>query len=169
MGSTVTVGRVGRPHGVRGALRCTYETDFPERLRQRESFLLCDPRTGEVQLVTLSELKLLPRHFLIRFQEISSPEEARRFIGWWLEIDARRVPDDTEEGEFYYFQLSGLTVVEEGSGRVIGRVVDVNQGKAHEILTIETPDGEELLIPFVADAVAEVSVDDGRLILRSRE
>lgn len=168
MGSTVTVGRVGRPHGVRGAMRCRYATDFPERLGQRKRFLLCDPKTHEVRPVTAAELKLLPEYFLIRFREITRPEEARRFNGWLLEIDARRVPHDTASDEFYYFELTGLTVVEEGDERIIGRVVDVMPGKAHEVLAVETPDGGQLLIPFVADRVAKVLIAEGRLVLKQQ-
>jgi len=147
-------------------MRCSYATDFPDRLRERKRYILTDPKTHEVKLVSVAELRLSQDYFLVRFHEITTPEEARRFNGWFLEVDARRVPDDTAEGEFYYFQLVGLAAMVEGWGRAIGTVTGVIPGKAYEILAIDTPEGEELLIPFVTDFVAEVQLAEGRLVLK---
>ena len=43
----LAVGRVLRPHGVRGELRVGVVTDYPERLGQHTSFYLAHPNSPE--------------------------------------------------------------------------------------------------------------------------
>ena len=66
----------------------------------------------------------------------------------------------TGEGEYYVFQLVGLTAEEEG-GRTLGTVKDVSPGVANDVLELDTG----LALPMVEDCVLAVDVDGGRIVI----
>lgn len=167
--ATVTVGRLMAAHGVNGACRCEYRTDFPERIPARERYLLRDPASGEVMLLTTAGVNLLDDCFIISFAEKPQREELAARRGWLLEVPRESLPDagGGEDG-FYYFELEGLRVLSAGGGEV-GRVVNVIPGAAHDLLEVEDERGVRTLIAFVRSAIAEVDLAVGIIQLHPPE
>ena len=136
MAGSVTVGYATAPHGFVGTIRFSLTTDFPERLRLRNLYILRDTYTNEIVPLTAVELRIRGKHFTLRFREIESYEEARRYKGWLLEIDSASVPNDTEEDEYYFFQLTGLMVIDEQTQTHIGKVINVIPHYPHKLLDL---------------------------------
>ena len=65
-----------------------------------------------------------------------------------------------DEGEFYVFELIGLTVEEEG-GRELGVVIDVLPTNASDILELDTG----ILLPLVEECVLEVDLEGERILV----
>jgi hypothetical protein len=72
--------------------------------------------------------------------------------------DSALPPPDPDS--YYVFQLVGLEAVDE-AGDTLGRVVDVHTGAAND--NVELDDGT--LVPLVDDAVREIDLDEGRLVV----
>jgi len=153
---------------VRGDFRIEYRTDFPERISGRPTYLLRDPRTNETVQVTLDRVVLQEKSFIASFREFTVREEVSAHRGWLLEIAEDGVPVDTEEGEFYYFQLEGLVVLS-ADGKVLGRVVNVIPSAAHELLEYEDESGVLQLVAFTRSAIAEVDLKERRIILQPED
>jgi 16S rRNA processing protein RimM len=73
-------------------------------------------------------------------------------------------PDDPEE--FYDHQLVGLSA-EDLDGSSLGEVTAVLHG-AQDLLQIRTPDGRDVLVPFVSALVPEVDLAGGRVVVADR-
>jgi 16S rRNA processing protein RimM len=72
--------------------------------------------------------------------------------------DLARLP----KGEHYWFELIGCDV-ETADGRTIGRVVEIWDPGAHDVLVIESGDGRRHLVPAVDAFVREIDVAARRL------
>ena len=142
----VTVGRVGKPHGIAGAFAVERASEDAERFAVGAR-LYVDGREAEVV-----ESKRARGRPVIRLDR-----EAPR--GASLEIDRVALPPPGKD-EYYVFQLVGLDV-ERTDGKPLGRVVDVEQGIANDILEL---DGG-LLLPLVAACVEKVDLDGRRIIV----
>jgi 16S rRNA processing protein RimM len=81
--------------------------------------------------------------------------------GALLEVPAEELPP-LGEGEFYAFELVGLTVEEEG-GTALGRVVEVAPGVANDVLELDTG----ISLPLVEDWVRSVDPATGRIVVAS--
>ena len=143
----MTVGRVGRPHGVDGSFFVEEASETPGRFA-RGATLLVD---GEPAEITVSKrgsggrpvVKLdraVPRGATLAVRRDELPE---------LEPDA-----------YYVFQLVGLAVEEEG-GRPLGVVADVENGPANDVLVLDSG----LLLPLVEACVVELDLDAGRIVV----
>jgi 16S rRNA processing protein RimM len=142
----VTVGRVGKPHGIAGAFAVEHASEDAERFAVGAR-LFVDGREAEVV-----ESKRARGRPVIRLDR-----EAPR--GAALEVDRAALPPPKED-EYYVFQLVGLDV-ERTDGKPLGRVVDVATGVANDILEL---DGG-LLLPLVGACVAKVDLEGRRIIV----
>jgi 16S rRNA processing protein RimM len=79
--------------------------------------------------------------------------------GTVLEVERSDLPE-TEEDEYYAFQLVGLRVVEEG-GRLLGEVATVDPGVANDVLALDSG----VVLPMVEDCVREVDLAGGRIVV----
>jgi 16S rRNA processing protein RimM len=157
----VSAGRVQKTHGVHGYLKCAYTTDNPELLKEREAYLLHDPRTQECLPVTPVDIKLQPDCFLIRFAEFSAPEPLKRFSTWELVYPSRRGQLPRERDEIYYFELVDMEV-RRPDGAVIGHVAEVRHSGAHVLLELDTASAK--LVPFIREFIPEVNLEQGWLV-----
>ena len=71
-----------------------------------------------------------------------------------------------EEGEYYIADLIGcLVVCAQDSqclpGRELGIVKDVLQTGANDVYAVETPSGEEVLLPVIPDCIRNVDIENG--------
>jgi 16S rRNA processing protein RimM len=143
----VTVGKVGRPHGLGGAF-------VVERPSEDEARFA----VGAVLHVDGSRLRVTESkrggggRVVIKLER--SVER-----GAALQIPKAELPPPDPD-EYYVFQLVGLEVVEDG-GRSLGRVVDVAGYPANDVLELEGG----LALPMVADCVREVDLESGRVVV----
>jgi 16S rRNA processing protein RimM len=165
----VVVGRVGKPHGLRGEVTVEVRTDEPERRFVAGSTLAAEPPRGSANGLTSLEVVSLRWHLttlLVRFAEIADRTAAEGARGTLLlaHLEAEETPEDPDE--FYDHQLVGLSVVDL-EDRVIGEVTGVVHG-AQDLLEVKATDGRPTLVPFVAALVPEVDVPGGRVVVADR-
>jgi len=142
----VSVGRVGRPHGLGGAFVVERASDAPERFAAgARVYVAREP-------AEVIESKRSGGRLVIRLDR-AAPRGAA------LEVRAEDLPPP-EEDAWYVFQLVGLEVEEEG-GRLLGRVREVEPGPANDVLELDTGPA----LPFVGACVLDVDLVAGRIIV----
>jgi 16S rRNA processing protein RimM len=146
-GERVVVGRVGRPHGVNGAFVVERPSDNPSWFAVGAKLLA----GGELAEVVESK-RVGGGRLAIRL-------DRRVERGTELEVDRSELPEPDED-TYYVFQLVGLTVVEDG-GRELGRVDDVLEYPANDVLELDSG----LVLPMVEDCVLDVDLAEGRIVV----
>ncbi|MGN6251651.1 MAG: ribosome maturation factor RimM [Marmoricola sp.] len=166
---SVVVGRIGRPHGLRGDLFVEPLTDEPERRFADGAKLSASTPDGRpgVPVLTVAASRLQQGRLVVRFAEIGDRTAAEGARGTLLEVplDPAESPADPEE--FYDHQLVGLAV-EDPAGTPLGAVVDVEHTGAQDLLHLALPDGRTVLFPFVAALVPTVDIRAGRVVVDDR-
>ena len=148
------VGRVARPHGLKGQVVINPETDFIEERFAAGSTVWTRSSAGEEQL-TVASLRVQNGRPIVGFVGFDRIEDVERLAGQEL-----RVPEEAlqplQPGTFYEHQLVGC-VVEATSGNVVGEVAKVEGGAGGSRLVINGPRGE-ILIPLAVDICIEIDV-----------
>jgi len=146
----VPVGRVGRPHGLDGSF-------FVEGASEREEVFAAGATLfagGEPATVAASKRGSGGRP-VIRL-------DRRLGRGTELAVPRETLPPKPEEDAYYVFQLVGLVVEEEGE-RVLGRVREVLDYPANDVLELDS--GASL--PLVEACVRQVDLAGGRIVVAS--
>jgi 16S rRNA processing protein RimM len=166
----VVVGRIGKPHGVRGEVTVDVRTDEPERRFVAGAVLRAEPPRGSataLSAVTVARARWHQTTLLVTFEEIGdrSAAEAARGLVLHATIPADESPEDPDE--FYDHQLVGLSAYDL-DGAPLGEVSGLVHGGAQDLLTIRTPDGRDALVPFVKALVPEVDLGARRVVVADR-
>jgi 16S rRNA processing protein RimM len=154
----LVVGRVGRPHGIRGELTVQVHTDDPD-LRFAAGSVLGP--------LTVASSRWHSGRLLIRFAGYADRDSAEDLRGTLLVMDSAEVTPAGPD-EFHDHQLIGLSV-RTVAGEPVGVVTDVlHQGQ--DLLVVQPPAGpgpgsDQILVPFVAAIVPEVDVQAGHLVI----
>jgi 16S rRNA processing protein RimM len=143
----VSVGRVGKAHGLEGAFVVEHGSDDADR------FAVGATLHVDGKPATIVESKRAGGRPVIRLDR-----EVPR--GAELQVERIELPEP-EEGSYYVFQLVGLAVEEEGGGG-LGRVVEVTPAPANDVLELDTG----LALPLVDACVQEVDLAAGRIVVR---
>jgi 16S rRNA processing protein RimM len=155
----VLVGRIARPHGIRGQVIVAPETDFLERRFRAGAVLWTRSDRGNEEL-TVSSARIQNGRPVIGFEGFATIEDVERLAGREL-----RVPEDAlqplGDGAYYLHDLVGC-VVETTSGLRIGEVQRVDGGAGASVLSVAGARGE-VLIPLAADICREIDIAARRI------
>lgn len=158
-----SVGRIRRPHGVRGELVVEALTDEPDvifapgrRLFQgtHEGKLWLDPRSGEPRALEVTGLRPFKEGWLMTLDAVSDRTEAERWNGRHLMVPVEEL-SEPEEGEVFAHELVGMQLVDAGTGAAIGEVVEFYELPQGLLLEFRTPQRLASL-PFLDEFVDEV-------------
>ncbi|MEU8340195.1 16S rRNA processing protein RimM [Actinomadura meyerae] len=160
MSEPLVVGRIGRPHGVRGEVTIDVRTDEPDTRFAAGTRIATDP--GTAGPLTIERTRWHSGRLLVRFTGIGDRDAAEALRGTWLVVDPGDIPPSTDPDDFHDQELIGLSVVT-ADGTDVGEVADILH-HGQDLLVVRGPAGEAL-VPFVAALVPEVDVPGGRLVI----
>lgn len=162
----LVVGRVIRPHGVRGEVVVDVRTDSPEQRYAVGSVFETDPSAAGP--LTVEALRPHQGRYLVTFDGFADRDAADRLRGVLLCVDSATVPDPDDPDEFHDHQLVGLRV-ELADGEHLGEVVRIEHAPSSDLLIVRLLDGRTGMVPFVRAIVPEVDIAAGRVVVAPPE
>jgi 16S rRNA processing protein RimM len=152
----LAIGRVLRPHGVRGELLVDTLTDFPEHLAEVDTVYL-----GDAAVPHVLEAARVHRHQLIlRLAGCADRDQADQFRGQLVQIKTEAAAP-LPPGRYYHHQLLGSRVISD-EGEDLGELVDILETGANDVYVVSTPNGE-LLLPAIQSVILNIDVDAKRI------
>ncbi|GAA4119745.1 16S rRNA processing protein RimM [Enteractinococcus coprophilus] len=163
----VRIGRIGKPHGIRGEVTIEVFTDLPATRFAVGAVLkvqqVRDDETAFDQL-TVENTRWNKKVLLVKFAEVSDRNTAELLRDSELYVRAQD-SHDQEEG-WYASELIGLDVYQGSRDAIrIGEVIDLINGEAQDLLELRLLDGRDVLIPFVEEIVPEIDEEQGIIII----
>lgn len=157
------VGRIRRPHGVRGELAIEVLTDEPDAIFASgrrvfqgtpEGALWLDPRTRQPRALEVKALRPVKDGFLLTLVEISDRTEAEKWNGRTLVVPVEEL-SEPEDGEVFAHELVGMQLVDADTDAPLGEVIEFYE--LPQGLLLEFRRGAQTAsLPFVDEFVDEV-------------
>ena len=153
------IGKVVKPHGVKGRIKVEY---FGEDLGHfsfyREIFI--KDQVARLQAFEILEVAFQPPHLILRLKGIGKREEVEPLVGKEILIKRNSLPD-LEEGEYYWFDILGMTV-ETINGKTIGRVKEIFSTRANDVYVVEGR-RKEIFLPAREEVIQSIDIQKGRM------
>lgn len=165
----LTVGRIGRPHGLRGEVTVDIRTDDPRERFAPGSSLRTEPAARGP--LTVASFRIISGLNVVRFDGYDDRNAAETLRGTMLVVDIDALPVLTDDDEFYDHELIGLVAhlqaANGGLGDVIGPITELLHLPANDVLVVSTDRmaAGEVLIPFVKVVVPVVDVAAGVVVV----
>ena len=158
---TVVVGRIGRPHGVRGEVTVEVRTDDPDLRFAPGAVLRTEP--ADRGPLTIAGCRWHREVLLLAIDGVESREAAEELRNTELHVPVADLPALEDPDVYYDHQLVGLTA-RLPDGTELGTVGGVRHEGA-DLLVVRRVEGGELLVPFVTAIVPTVDVPGGVVVV----
>lgn len=153
----LVVGKITQPHGTRGEIRIESYTDSIERFSKFQTLYIDieNPRPLSVESTRFHK-----KWVIIKFAEIKDRNSAELLRSKLLQIPVEEA-EPLEEGEYYLYQLIGLTVRTAG-GEILGELIDIIETRANNVFVILS--GEtEILLPDIPEVIKQIDFDSDQM------
>ncbi|MCC7362840.1 MAG: 16S rRNA processing protein RimM [Dehalococcoidia bacterium] len=148
------VGRVLRPHSLKGELRVQSFAASGVNLQVGGHVYLAGERRRILRARSDREA------WILKLQGLADRTAVEGFRGALLEVRDKDLRRDDDESYFIH-ELLGLRVVLSEDGRELGRVAEVLQPGGNDVYVVRDDGGREYLIPAVGPVIDRIDVGEG--------
>lgn len=166
MNNLVSIGKILNFHGIKGEIKMGFtagKEDLIKKLKQVYIFQNDVKQTYDVVSVRFHK-----NFAIVKFKQINSVNEVIAIKGLLVHITEDILKSKLEEDEFLIKDLVGLDAFD-SEGKLIGKVFDIGENKASNLLEIQKPNGMRFMIPFVKEWVPVVDLDNNKITVNMVE
>jgi len=160
----ITVGKILKNQGNKGAVRVLPLTDYPERFENMSRVRVSVK--GSRRELNIEQAYLQKKFIIIKFKEVTNLKEAEELKGGFLVVTREELVP-LSEGSFYIFDIVGLKVYDRG-GKLLGEIKEVMQTGANDVYVVATG-GKPILIPALKQVVREIDLQGRRMVVAMPE
>jgi len=164
------VGRMIRPHGLKGECKVIPESDDPDRVRNLKRIWL-GSSTESAILYSIESARLQTSKrgtaVLMQLAGIHSLDDAQRLGASFVYGHVDDLPP-LQDGEYYLHDLIGIEVLNE-QGESLGTLKDICETQAHPLYVIDRPNRNESFIPAVPEFILSTDMEHRRMTIRCIE
>jgi 16S rRNA processing protein RimM len=161
----VLLGKVVATHGIRGQMRiAVYSGEF-ETILSLTSLML-KGQDGRMETFEVAASSVHRKKLLVALKGFESIDQVLHLVGRELYTTREQMPELTE-GEFYWCDLLGLTVMTQG-GELLGYLADIITTGSNDVYVVKKDD-REYLIPALEDVVLDIDLDKGNMTVSPPE
>ncbi len=160
----VTIGQISRTRGIRGEMVVVPLTDDPRRFRKLQKVVISKEESAkEFQVENAREFK---GKVLLKLKQVQSPEEAKKLIGGFIEIEKDQLVK-LPEGRYFIFEIIGLSVITT-KGEIVGRVKEVISLPANDLYVVEG-DKRQYDIPAIKNVIRKIDLEKREMTIEPTE
>lgn len=146
-------GKIVNTHGLRGEVKITPWTDYPEVFEELEKLYLDDGTSFEVKSVKYHKSSVIVK--LLGIDDVNAAERLKNKIVYVPREDIDDLPDDT----YFVVDLIGLEVFEDEN--FIGKLTEVITTGSNDVYVVKKEGEKDILIPALREVVLDVNINEG--------
>lgn len=159
--SLLAVGRVLRPHGLRGLLKIQVYAES-DGILERAGKVYLFGKGGERKEFTFHSSQPAKAGFILHLKELTSLDEAEEYRDAEILVTKDALAP-RKDGEFYWFELSGLEVFTE-NGEYVGTLTNIISTGPYDTYVVKGGKGE-ILIPGTHDTVKDIDLERRKMTI----
>lgn len=158
----ISVGKLGKPHGLSGAFRFFLDRELKSRNKLPAHFLLNQKGSYMPWFIKKIEWTGFNEGYIL-FEEVASPEKGKQYTGTGLFLSEKDTNQYFKKDAGSLDYLNGYKAIDETDGE-IGVIEDVVENPGQVLLSI-TRDGKEIMIPFVEEFIVSLNKRKKEIVL----
>lgn len=160
------VAKILTTHGLQGEVKVALITDFPNnRFAAGSRLALKDDHN---LVLTVKSGRPFKQFWLVTFEEIDDIEQAEKLKGKVLVVSQEN-QQELSAGSYYYHDIIGCQVIDNGNKEVIGKITDIEAPGANDIWLVKEKNGNEFWLPYIKDVVKEIDIENQKIYVELME
>lgn len=155
----VIIGKFRKPHGIRGEIRMTVLTDFPELIAPGQTIYAGD----RYQQYTIKTTRGHGGDLLVSLEELPDRTAVEIFRNIMVYMKGEDTPE-LSEGEYYTHQLIGMQIVTDQDQK-LGVIKEIIVTGANDVYLVDTGPGKDILLPVIDEVVLDINHEKGFVLV----
>lgn len=155
----LVIGKLRKPHGLRGELLMEVLTDFPERFRPGMRVYV----GSSYRPMLINNLRWHRSALLITFRGYNTRDQVDDLRNQMVHVHAKDI-HPLPEGEFYRHQILGMRVFSD-SGEQLGTVTDILETGANDVCVVRPESGPEILLPVIESVILDIDMAMDKMVV----
>lgn len=163
----ICIGKVSGCSGIKGLLKISPITDYPERFLKLKRIFLFDDRKSLFALnpndefeFNVEKCEATTSQISLKLEGINSREEAAEYVNCEILIpEEERIK--LPKGKYFHYEIIGFDVY--AGNDLLGRLVKIDNYGSHDLLNVKNAEGKEILIPYRDEFVKKIDADNKRI------
>jgi len=159
----VVIGKIVSVHGIKGDVKVYSFTEPVTNVLEYPRWTL--RRDHEVKQVELASGRLQGKVLVAKLKGLDDREVARTYAGFEICVPRSQLPD-LSDGEYYWYQLEGLKVIDQ-AGQLLGAVDHLFETGANDVMVVKpcagSLDDRERLLPYIGQCVLSIDLAAGEM------
>jgi 16S rRNA processing protein RimM len=156
------IGKVVKPHGIRGELKVYAFSESPDNFKLYKRLVLQKPGVDTIETYSLVKSRAQGKLAVVQLQGVDTRNKAEALQGSEIWLDRADLPG-LKPGEYYWHQFVGLHVVPD-TGKVLGTISGLFTTKAHDVMVIAGAK-QEYMVPVKDEIIRQVDTKAGKIII----
>jgi len=148
----VIMGRVASAFGIRGWVKVQPFSEYVDSLLDYKTWYI-GHENGSWREVEVVQCEAHDRTLAAQLPDCPDRNAAEKLKGFLIAVPRSSLPVQ-QEGEYYWADLIGMTVINE-AGETLGAVAELLETGANDVLIVRGQ-GADILIPFLKNVVGKV-------------
>jgi len=161
-GDFVLLGKITKPHGIRGEVKVYPYSGEPENLLHYSRILIAADEEADLVPYTIERARVQKNSVLLQLENCTTRNDAEVLVDYRLYVHEDELPEPDQD-EFYLRDLEGKQMVTE-QGQVIGRVTDILTGAGQDLARVKNGT-HEYLIPLTSEFLVAIYKNEVRVSL----
>ncbi len=159
------IGKLGKPHGVKGEITFAITDDVFDRVDA--DYLVIDI-DGILVPFYMEEYRFKnDDNVLVKFEDIDTQEKVRNYTG--CDVYFPRHLSDSDGENMTWAEIIGFNLVDDSTGKVVGTIDHVDDATLNLLFEVTTPNGEQKLIPASDELIKEVRASEKEIRMQVPE
>ena len=159
--SVFHIGKIGKPHGVKGEIAFHFNDDVFDRVDADYFFLEIE---GILVPFFMEEYRFKSDATAwMKFQDIDDADRASQLTG--CDVYFPRHLADEGDGELTWAEIVGFSIIDSTTEKVIGEITAVDTTTINTLFEIKTITGSTSLIPAADDLVENVDREKKTIVM----
>ncbi len=150
----VIMGRVASAFGIRGWVKIQPFSEYVDSLLDYKTWYL-GHENGPWREVTVTQCEAHDKTLAAQLPDCPDRNAAEKLKGLLIAVPRSSLPEQ-DEGEYYWADLIGLTVINQ-VGETLGMVAELLETGANDVLIVRGS-GPDILIPFLNSVIGPIDL-----------
>lgn len=163
MNKLISVGKILNFHGIKGEVKMGFTAGNENLIKSLKQVFLFH---NDVKSPYDVESVRFHKNFaIIKLKQVNSVNEVLAIKGLLVHVTEEMFKSKLQTDEFLIKDLLNVEVFDT-DGNKIGRVVDLGENKANDLLEIEKTNGLKFMVPFVKEWVPNVDLENNKIVVK---
>lgn len=159
----LAIGKLRRSHGVKGEIILEMTYEFPKRIKPGLKVFIGKDK----QEFILSSIRPTNKLYLVSIEGFNDCDAVSVFRNQWVYV-YRSTMGPLPDGLFYQHEVIGMQVID-AKGNAVGIVKEILETGANDVYVVNTPEGEEILLPAVKSVILSMSRETNSMVVQLQQ